>query len=69
MTVEHRGARARRGTGEKFLAALAQVSDIEPEAGDRLPMAASDKTRQQTRPGYANDLFDCSVALDDQARQ
>ena len=43
MTVEHREARARRGTGEKFLAALAQVSDVEPEAGDRLPMAASDK--------------------------
>jgi len=30
-------ARARRGTGEKFLAAPGPVSDVEPEAGDRLP--------------------------------
>jgi hypothetical protein len=40
MTADYLEARARRGTREKFLAALAQVPDVEPEPQDRLPMEA-----------------------------
>jgi hypothetical protein len=51
MTTDYLEARARRGTREKFHAALAQVPDVEPESGDRLPMEASNKRRQRTRAG------------------
>jgi len=49
MTADYLEARARRGTREKFLAALAQVPDVEPEPRDRLPIEASNKRRQRTR--------------------
>jgi len=51
MTADYLDARARRGTREKFLAALAQVPDVEPEPRDRLPMEASNKRMQRTRAG------------------
>ncbi len=37
MTEEYLAARAERGTQANYLAALAQVPDVEPEAYDRLP--------------------------------
>ncbi len=49
MTAEYLEARSRRGTREKFLAALAQVPDVEPEPGDSLPIEASSKRMQRTR--------------------
>ena len=49
MTADYLEARARRGTREKFLAALAQVPDVEPEPQDRLPMEAHGKRKQRTR--------------------
>ena len=36
MTAEYLAERARRGSREKFEAALAQVPDVEPEDFDRL---------------------------------
>ena len=50
MTADYLEARARRGTRKKFLAALAQVPDVEPEPRDRPPMEAS-KRMQRTRAG------------------
>lgn len=47
MTADYLEARARRGTREKFLAALAQVPDVEPEPQDRLPMEAPGKRAQR----------------------
>jgi len=47
MTADYLEARARRGTREKFLAALAQVPDVEPESQDRLPMEAPGKRMQR----------------------
>jgi predicted transcriptional regulator len=49
MTADHLEARARRGTREKFLAALAQVPDVEPEPQDRLPVETSRKPMQRSR--------------------
>jgi hypothetical protein len=49
MTADYLEARARRGTRKKFLAALAQVPDVEPEPRDRLPTEASNKRMQRTR--------------------
>ena len=49
MTADYLEARARRGTREKFLAALAQVPDLEPEPQDRLPMEAPGKRMQRTK--------------------
>jgi hypothetical protein len=49
MTADHLEARARRGTREKFLAALAQVPDVEPEPQDRLPMETPGKRKRRTR--------------------
>jgi hypothetical protein len=51
MTADYLEARARRGTRKKFLAALAQVPDVEPEPRDRLPMEPSNKRMQRTRAG------------------
>jgi hypothetical protein len=48
LTEEHLEARAARGSRSKFLAALAQVPDIEPEPRDRLP-SASDRRAQPTK--------------------
>jgi len=48
MTADYLGARARRGTREKFLAALAQVPDVEPEPQDKLPMKAPGKRMRRT---------------------
>jgi hypothetical protein len=42
-TVEYLEARARRGTREKFEAALRTVPDVEPEAFDRLPAKQTPK--------------------------
>lgn len=36
MTVEYLEERARRGSREKFEAALAKLPDVEPESHDRL---------------------------------
>jgi hypothetical protein len=47
MTADYLEARARRGTREKFLAALAQVPDVEPESQDRLPTEAPGKRMQR----------------------
>ena len=47
MTADYLEARARRGTREKFLAALAQVPDVEPEPQDRLPMEVPGKRAQR----------------------
>lgn len=43
MTADYLEERARRGSRVKFLAALAQVPDVEPEPHDRLPAMASGK--------------------------
>lgn len=44
MTVEYLEARAKRGSREKFLAAMAKVPDVDPEPWDRLPFErASDR--------------------------
>ena len=52
MTADYLEARARRGTREKFLSALAQVPDVEPD--DRLPMKAPDKRTQRTTAGASS---------------
>jgi len=49
MTAEYLEARARRGTRQKYLAALAQVPDVEPEPHDRIVIEASTKRMQRTR--------------------
>ena len=46
MTADYLEERARRGSRPKFLAALAQVPDVEPEPYDRLPSTASAKRRK-----------------------
>jgi hypothetical protein len=46
MTVDYM-ERAKRGSREKFLAAMAHVPDVEPEAHDRLP-AELNPTRAST---------------------
>ena len=51
MTADYLEARARRGTRKRFLAALAQVPDVEPEPRDSLPMGASNKRMQRPRAG------------------
>ena len=60
MTVEYLEARAKRGSRDKFLAAMAKVPDVDPEPWDRLPAGmASNKRlrptkarrRPRTRPG------------------
>jgi len=50
MTVEYLEARAKRGSREKFLAAMAKVPDVDPEPWDRLPVGmASNKRLQPTK--------------------
>ena len=50
MTVEYLEAHARRGSREKFLAAMAKVPDVEPSRWDRLPAGmASIKRLQPTK--------------------
>jgi hypothetical protein len=39
LTEEYLEARARRGSRDRFLAALARVPAVEPEARDKLPTA------------------------------
>lgn len=51
MTADYLETRARRGTREKFLVALARVPDVEPAPADRLPIAVSNKVIQQTKTG------------------
>ncbi|MDP9194493.1 MAG: type II toxin-antitoxin system HicB family antitoxin [Acidobacteriota bacterium] len=46
MTEEYLEARAARGTRRKFVAALAKVADIEPEATDRV-LSQSSRRRQK----------------------
>lgn len=48
LTEEYLEARAARGSRSKFLAALTQVPDIEPEPHDRLP-SASNRRLQPTK--------------------
>ncbi|MFN8058860.1 MAG: toxin-antitoxin system HicB family antitoxin [Vicinamibacterales bacterium] len=48
LTEEYLEARASRGSRAKFVAALAQVPAIEPEAHDRLP-SAPNKRLQPTK--------------------
>lgn len=43
MTADYLEERARRGSQAKFLAALSQVPDVEPEPYDRLPATVSGK--------------------------
>ena len=43
MTADYLEERARRGSRAKFLAALAQVPDVEPEPYDRLPATVPGK--------------------------
>lgn len=51
MTVEYLEARAKRGSREKFLAAMAKVPDVEPARWDRLPRGmASNRRLQPTKP-------------------
>lgn len=49
LTEEYLEARARRGSRAKFLAALAQVPDLEPTPEDRLP--ATSKRRVRAKEG------------------
>lgn len=49
LTEEYLEARARRGSRERFEAALAQVPDVEPDEEDRRE-EASDKRVQPTKP-------------------
>jgi hypothetical protein len=51
MTADYLEARARRGTREKFLAALDQVPDVDPESQDRLPVGAPSEHEQRSRDG------------------
>jgi hypothetical protein len=51
MTADYLEARVRRGTREKFLAALSRVPDVEPTPADRLPIEMSNKVIQQTKAG------------------
>jgi hypothetical protein len=46
MTEEHLESRARRGSRARYLRALAQVPDVEPESYDTLDEAASNKGLQ-----------------------
>ena len=50
MTEEYLEQRARRGSREKFLAALAKVSDVEPEPYDRLDAGAPNERTQPMKP-------------------
>ena len=49
MTAEYLEARSRRGTREKFLAALAHVPDVEPDPGDSLPIEEVNQRSHRTR--------------------
>jgi hypothetical protein len=49
LTEEYLEARARRGSRERFLAALAQVPAVEPEPGDTLPTAAPNRRLQPAK--------------------
>jgi hypothetical protein len=46
LTADYLEERARRGSRAKFLAALAQVPDVEPEPDDRLSSVAPGKRRR-----------------------
>ena len=47
MTEEYLEARADRGTRRKFVAALAKVTDVEPDAADRLLPRKPTKRRKK----------------------
>jgi hypothetical protein len=47
MTEEYLEARADRGTRRKFVAALAKVTDVEPDASDRLLPRKPTKRRKK----------------------
>jgi predicted transcriptional regulator len=47
MTEEYLQARADRGTRRKFVAALAKVADVEPDAADRLVRRKAAKKRKK----------------------
>jgi hypothetical protein len=49
MTAEYLDARARRGTRQKFLSALAQVPDIEPEPHDQMSMEQPTNKRMRRK--------------------
>jgi hypothetical protein len=49
MTAEYLEARAQRGTRQKFLSALSQVPDIEPESYDLMSIEEPSKPRQRKR--------------------
>jgi len=48
MTEDYLNARAARGTRRKFVAALAKVADIEPDASDRIEQRNRVKTPRKT---------------------
>ncbi len=50
MTEEYLEQRARRGSREKFLAALAKVPDVEPEPYDRRDAGRSNEALHPTTP-------------------
>lgn len=47
MTVEYLQARAKRGSREKFLAAMAKAPDVAPPPWDRLPRGMASNQRLQ----------------------
>ena len=49
MTEEYLETRSRRGSRARYLRALAQVPDVEPEPYDRLDAGASNKGLQPTK--------------------
>jgi hypothetical protein len=49
LTEEYLEARARRGSRDRFVAALAQVPAVEPAAGDTFIREASNKRLQPTK--------------------
>jgi hypothetical protein len=49
LTEEYLEARARRGSHERFDAALAQVPDVEPDQNDRLDEASDKRVPSKSR--------------------
>jgi uncharacterized protein (DUF1778 family) len=54
LTEKYLVERAAKGSRVSYLAALAQVSDVEPEAYDRLPMASILHERKDIQPSAVN---------------
>jgi predicted transcriptional regulator len=48
MTEDYLNARAARGTRRKFVAVLAKVADVEPDASDRIIQRSAAKSRKKT---------------------